>query len=50
MTQKIADDLVRSSPELIDVIMHIIPPKGIQNMVMAAHLRKAIGETSDADD
>lgn len=48
--QALADGLIHRSPGMLDVILHVSPTPEARNIVIAAHLRKANGEDSGADD
>jgi len=48
--QKIADQTVASHSGMLDVIMHVSPTEDAPNVVVAAHLTKAVGEASGEDD
>jgi hypothetical protein len=48
--QALADGIVAKNPGMLDVIMHVSPTTGAQNIVIAAHLTKANGEASGDDD
>lgn len=48
--QTLAESVVRGNPDLLDVILHVSPTPGTANVVVAAHLTKANGELSGADD
>ena len=50
LAQVLADRTVTRNPGMIDTIMHVSPTDGSKNIVIAAHLRKANGEASGADD
>lgn len=48
--QALADGIVNHNPGMLDVIMHVSPAPDAKNIVIAAHLTKANGEDSGADD
>ena len=48
--QALADSIVAKNPDMLDVILHVSPTPTAANIVVAAHLRHANGETSGADD
>lgn len=48
--QSIVDSLAERTPGLVDAILHVSPAPGAPNVVVAAHLRHANGESSGEDD
>lgn len=48
--QALAESVIVKNPGMIDVIMHVSPTPDAKNIVVAAHLARANGEASGADD
>lgn len=48
--QRLADGVIARNPDMLDVLMHVTPPGSGRNIVVAAHLRHAVGEASGDDD
>ena len=49
-TQNLVEQVITANPDMLDVLFHVTPPGEARNIVIAAHLRHAIGELSGDDD
>ena len=48
--QSLVDNAIADNPDLLDVLLHVTPPGGRQNLVVASHIPANLGEISGADD
>jgi hypothetical protein len=48
--QKLVDDLVARHPELVRVGLHVTPPNGRRNVIIASNMTEKIGQKSDPED
>ncbi len=50
LAQKLADDLARNHPDLVRVGLHVTPPGGSENIIVASNVAAKVGQKSDLED
>jgi len=48
--QKLADQIAQAHPELHVIGIHLTPPNGADNVIVASNIREKVGKKSDEDD
>jgi hypothetical protein len=48
--QALVDKIIARNPDMLDVLLHVTPPTGDRNLVVAAHVAANLGEISGEDD
>ena len=50
LAQKLVDDLVAKRPDIVRVGMHLTPPNGPDNIIVASNVAAKVGQKSDPED
>lgn len=50
LAQRLADDLAKRHPELVRIGLHVTPPGGSENIIIASNVAAKIGQKSDPED
>lgn len=50
VAQKLVDEVVARHPELVRIGLHVMPPAGAENVVIASNIPDKIGQKSDSED
>ena len=48
--QRLVDDIARKHPEVVRIGLHLTPPGGAENIIVASNLAAKIGQKSDPED
>jgi hypothetical protein len=48
--QALVDGVIARHPDMLDMLLHVTPPGGRQNLVIASHIPQNLGEISGEDD
>ncbi|HEY2930957.1 MAG TPA: hypothetical protein VGK99_04360 [Acidobacteriota bacterium] len=50
LAQRLVDDLAKKHPELVRIGLHVTPPGGSENIIIASNVAARIGQKSDPED